>query len=447
MLLRERTPHAARLSARLLVLIASALICLLFIAPQPAAAQEDDAAAQEILAMLNGWRIDQNLWPLRENATLDRMAYDQASYILSLPSIPSEGDIHLDARGEGPALRARLPKYDWTPYGDDRFTAVGEIAYVGFSAAAARNFWQNSTIHRNTLLNPAYREIGVAALPQRYGHLYMVEFGARPDVLPAMADTRTSTLYLSNERYSGARSPYLRSASQVRLFDAEGRPLESDWMPWQLTIPLPQGVGDQIYVEYSDGGTGMVLAAVSLDEENAALPTLVPSATPSSTPTSSPTRTPTPSRASGTPAPATSTPGATTSSRTVTSTPTAASGSNALLIYDARSFTLINSGQKPLNVQDVVFIGKSQSFAVTRWATQWLSGSLTALPANDCLEVWSWQEKDSLDKPSACRQRRSILTIAPTQFFWTQGDFEVHWHDSLLAVCHASDTRCEFTVP
>lgn len=131
----------------------------------------------------------------------------------------------------------------------------------------------------------------------------------------------------------------------------------------------------------------------------------------------------------------------------LTTAPTSATGTNVLLLYDTRSFSLINSGHTPINVQNVVFVGKSQSFAVSRWATQWLSGTLTALASSDCLEVWSWSEKSSLDKPSVCRQRRSILTLAPDQLFWKQGDFEVHEGDTLLATCHITDSRCEFTVP
>lgn len=435
----------------LLLISVIAVLALAVSPPDMAVAQEDDDAAQEIVALINGWRIEQGLWPLRENATLAQIAYDQASYVLSLPNIPAGGDIHLSASGADAPTRARLPKYDWTPYGDDRYTAVGEIAYVGINAAAAQRFWEGSTIHRNTLLNPAYREIGVAALPHRFGHIYMVDFGSRPDVLPAIADLRTNTLYLSNERYYRARSPWIRDVERVRLFDAEGRPLETDWLPWQLQIPIPPDAGDHIFVAYADNDDGMVLASVSLEQQTSALPTFLPSATPTRTPSPTPSRTPTPTRTAGTAVSAsptvTGTRAVSSATLTRTPTPTVSQAGSVTLLYDARSFTLLNSGQTAINVEEIVFVGQGQSFAVRRWATQWLSGSLSALPASDCLGVWSWNEASELAKPSRCRQRRSVLTISPNQLFWKQGDFEVHWRDLVLATCHTSDTSCEFVLP
>ena len=439
--------------SRLFVLFLTVLILSML---QPVAAQEDDAAAQEILRMLNSWRVDNGVWPLRENPVLDRMAFDQATYILSLPSIPAGGAIHIGSFGEDPPTRAQLPRYNWPNYGGSQFTAVGEIAYVGHSAAAARAFWENSTVHRNTSLNPAYREIGVAALPHPFGHIYFVDFGSRPNILPVTADLQTNTLYLTNERYSGAHSPWFRNALKVRLFDADGRPLESDWIPWDEQIPLPPNAGSQLYVEYFDGGTGMVLAPVSFQQQAQApvLPSPTPTFTPTSTPTRTPTATPTArptSRNSATPG-SSPTPGGIATVATAiptaipTAQPTAALANNVIVLYDSRSFTLINTAQTPLNVQEISFAGNGTTFSVTRWATQWLSGSLSALAASDCLQAWSFLETSVLDKPSSCRQRRSVLTISPQQMFWKQGDFDVNWRGSVLVTCHSSDHVCEFAV-
>ncbi len=118
-----------------------------------------------------------------------------------------------------------------------------------------------------------------------------------------------------------------------------------------------------------------------------------------------------------------------------------------VLLYDRQSFSVWNNTGSAANVAEVVFAGAQTSLAVARWDTQWLSGSLTALAANDCLQVWSWDIKDTLAKPTACRQRRGVITIAPSQMFWTQGDFEVRLRDSVLATCSASAIRCEFALP
>ena len=432
---------------------------ILMVQPVAAQNQNDASAAQEIIKTINNWRIEQGLWPLRENETLDRMAYDQASYVLSLPKTPEEGAIHIGQFGETPAARAHLPQYNWPAYGAAQNTAIGEIAYTGFNAVVAQRFWENSPIHKRTALNPAYREIGAAALPQRWGHLYLVDFGSRPDILPAIADTADHTLYLSNERYSWARSPWILNALKVRLFDSDGKPLDSDWEAWQPQIPLPSNVGDTLYVGYLDQNGVMVLAPVSLDNSMTAAPTdsstpMTPTITATNTSTTVAT---TMATASALP---TATPSATqtavlTATNAATSVPTtaptaiSANGAppNVLLVYDARSLTLINSSRVAINMSGLVFVGQSSTFAASRWSTQWLSGTLTALAGSDCLQVWSWLEKNSLDKPSRCRQRRSVLTIAPEQLFWKQGDFLVQWGQDTLATCKVNATTCEFALP
>lgn len=423
--------------------IAIYLICTLFLLIAiPTNAQQDSAASQEIVAMINGWRIGQELWPLRYNPVLEKMAIDQATYILSLPGIPPGSAIHNGATGEGPAARALLPKYSWPSYGDPLFTAVGEIAYVGANAQNAYTYWDSSAVHHNTALNPAYREIGVAALPHRFGHIYIVVFGSRPDVLPAIADMQNKTLYLSNERYSGARPPWIRNAVQVRLFDSEGKSIEPDWHPWQRTIPLPANMGSKLFVAYSDGASGMVISEVSLlSSDQTALPVMT------NMPTSAPTQMPSPSRTAAAPtttaAPLVVT---ATAQQLATVTPSAGGAANLILIYNPRSFTLMNGTTSPLNVEEVIFVTSTQSFFVKRWATQWLSGSLQALAGRDCLQTWSWQQADQ-EKPSGCRQRRSVITIPPAQMFWITGEFQVRWRDSLIGVCSATQQRCEVALP
>jgi uncharacterized protein YkwD len=457
-----QTIHNHRISRRfapiLLLMIALSLVVLPAAAQDSSALQQDDNAAQEIIRTINAWRIEQGLWPLRENTTLDRMAFDQATYVLSLPTTPEESAIHLGRFGEAPPARAELPQYQWPAYGAAQNTAVGEIAYTGYNAVAAQNFWENSPIHKRTALNPAYREIGVAAVPQHWGHFYLVDFGARPNVLPAMVDMSTHMLYLSNERYAWARSPWIRNVLKVRLFDSDGKPLDSDWEAWEPQLPLPANAGDSLYVEYLDESGIMVLAPVSLEgTANAALPTQTPTATPTSTTTATESiATATPSAtALNTAIPTsmlTSAPvvGAAATS-TPTSSPTAAASSGAaptaLLIYDAKSLTLLNATRAPINVSGLVFVGKNTTFVATRWSTQWLSGTLTALAGSDCLQVWSWLEKNPLEKPGRCRQRRAVLTIAPEQLFWKQGDFRVQWGQSTLATCYTTDTQCAFALP
>ena len=306
-----------RLSIRRVLPIIALSLLLLLMPHQSSLADpnlpQDDQAAHALLLLINSWRMTNGIWPLQVNDTLMQMALDQANYVSSLPQIPAGEQIHVGRFGEMPPARAVLPPYNWPSYATSANTAVGEIAYVGATTTAAMNFWANSTVHRNTALNPAYREVGVAVIPNKLGHMYVVDFGSRPDILPATADLQNQKLYLSNERYRWARAPFLLNAQQVRLFDALGRPLD-DWQSWSNTLPLPANAGDQITVAYQDDNGVMALAVVSLTGDTASnLPEMTP------TPTLPPTATATIVRSSATPtATATS-----ASSRTPTATTTA----------------------------------------------------------------------------------------------------------------------------
>ncbi len=433
-------------------------LLLLLLPEQPSQAStdlpQDDQAAQAILQLINGWRMTNGVWPLKINPTLTQMALDQANYVSSLPEIPAGGEIHVGRFGEMPPARAVLPPYNWPSYANAANTAVGEITYVGATTAVAMNFWANSTIHRNTALNTAYREVGVAAIPNKLGHMYVVDFGSRPDIFPVTADLQNQKLYLSNERFRWARAPYLLNAQQVRLFDALGRPL-GDWVSWSNTLPLPANAGDQITVAYQDDNGVMALASVSLSGDTASnlpemtpTPTLPPSATPTATTTVKASATPAATAASsGSQTPTATTASSGSTAPTATLSPTTVSSGGIVLLYDQQSFTIWNNSGSVANVAEIVFAGAQTSFAVARWNTQWLSGSLSALAANDCLAVWSWDIKSTLSKPSACGQRRGVITIAPNQLFWTQGDFEVKLHDALLATCSVSANRCAFDLP
>lgn len=76
-------------------------------AAQPAVAN-DTAKAADILAQVNAWRVENGLWPLTVNPTLDALAMAQASYVLPfLPNIQNEEQYHLDAKLRNPASAAR----------------------------------------------------------------------------------------------------------------------------------------------------------------------------------------------------------------------------------------------------------------------------------------------------------------------------------------------------
>ena len=207
-------------------------LLLLLIASIGVQAQEQTPElALEIVANINDWRIDEGVWPLKTNPTLEAMALDQATYIASLSDLPN--DLHEGRRGLHPQERALVEPFNWPHYELEAQIAIGENAGIG-SVRSAMNFWRGSSLHTRTALNPAYREIGVAAVPRGRDHVFIVVFGSRPNVLPALADPREpGTIFLSNEEFVYASFfDSIQTVSEIRLFDADGRPLTDAPVEW-----------------------------------------------------------------------------------------------------------------------------------------------------------------------------------------------------------------------
>jgi uncharacterized protein YkwD len=252
--------------------VIGAALCIGFGAERTSAQAEDDsAAALAMLARLNEWRLEAGVAPLKPNDTLHAMALDQASYLASLTDIPNGNAMHIGRNGEGPRDRALYPQFNWATYGGS--PAISEVAAVSDEDWAV-NFWKNDAIHRDTITSPLVREIGVAAVPHPWGHVYVVDLGSRPDVLPALVDPRTNVLYLTQDlwKYGPGNAPL----TKIFLFDSDGRPLNNGTsQDWAAQIPIPDNTGGKLYVLYDDGSSKS-LTEVDLTRDRVILPEFVP---------------------------------------------------------------------------------------------------------------------------------------------------------------------------
>ncbi len=400
---------------------------------------------EQLLAALNDWRLEERqLWPLQSNDQLAALARQQAQYLLSLPDLPD--DIHHGPDGSTPQDRARAA--GWPTYGRPEQIAIGEIGQVGPGVREAIAFWQSSDVHHRTVMNPAYREVGIAALPHRFGYLFIVVLGARPNVLPAQVDPARGLLYLSDERFSGAAraGDWLYRASEVRLFDDEGQPLTS-WQPWSLTLPLPAEGGDVLVVVYRTASQ-QALDVVHLDTEVALLPDALSTQVLATTPAVSVSPTPRMSPSPTAPPRQTPQPASTRLTATPATTVTATGQpDDVLVVYDARSLALINVSGRALDLTALEIVGVDETLPVTRWQTPWLSGSLTAFASGDCLQVWAWTETGDLPSPAGCRYRRGVINVAPESRFWAEGDFSLQVGDAVLVTCRLGGGMCAAALP
>lgn len=232
-------------------------------------------AEVELIARLNEWRIRDGMWPLKPNTTLRDMAYSQGRYLLSLSRLPD--DLHTDAQGRNPRQRALDPAFNWPHYLSADRMAIGENIYIGSNLNAAINYWQNSEIHRQATISGGYREVGVAVMPHPLGNIYVVVFGARPNVLPILLDPASGTLYVSSESYRyAAPGDWLNAVRGVQFIPSALSPVNtSGWTPWARALNRPNG--DAFTVAYQGDENKLVMVNFNPAEDIAWLPSNLPS--------------------------------------------------------------------------------------------------------------------------------------------------------------------------
>ncbi|MGJ3238855.1 MAG: CAP domain-containing protein [Anaerolineae bacterium] len=405
------------------------------ITPHAQAGQSPNTLIPEIIREINLWRLQQGREPLVYNPTLEAMAAMQADYLLTLADIPA--DIHAGAQGENPRQRSQMSAFQWPTYGHPDFIQVTEIAAIG-SVRSAMNFWTNSEIHTNSSLNPFYREVGVAARQLGSDVLFIVVFGAQPDVLPALIDVEADELYLTTERATWT-GDWIGVVQSYRFLDAQQRPI-NDWVEWAYRVDIPEFTGDHFYVEYEDANGRRVSTRVNRqpiwytgDQPQTVTNNGAPSLFATNTPVgdTAPMPTNTPSSPTATPPPPTSTPAPT---------------SDAVLFYSASHFTLYNASDTPLDLLNVSFSDGTQLFEARRWEEIIADLNIGALPAGHCLQIGGVNTSNTVAPIPECRWIRSFYLINEMRFFWVSQSFTIRNGDQDVGLCSASVSRCEITL-
>jgi uncharacterized protein YkwD len=427
----------------------------------------DSGAADDVIALVNEWRLQQGLPPFRVNSTLTAMAMAQVSYIYpKVSSITDESQYHIDAYGRIPPARAAAAPYNWPSYGSNNSNVViGENAAVG-SAKYALTFWKGSSIHTRTALNPNYREVGAAAIKHPYGYVFIMDFGARQGILPTLIDSSGQTLYLSNDCFCAPRTQPLTTS--VRLFDADGIPLTQP-IPWQNTLPIPLGARAPFTVLYANGnyqylskvdpvadilripgdselrGPGATLTNLAVAPTATRTPTKAP---PSATSIFAPTSTSTPfvppfndfGSSTPTSTPLEPTPTNTSLPPTVGATATAIVNPSLTLLYNDRALVIYNASSSPIDLSNITLVSSSGRIAISAW-TAVASFPVSAFPSGHCLAA---QAPNAATLPTnACKYIRSSITISASRIFWTKESFTIVRGSTVLATCQPGDGRCD----
>jgi uncharacterized protein YkwD len=135
--------------------------------PAPASTSPQDTFDQQILGLVNQERAKVGADPLRINEQLD-LAADQ--HTLDQASMNKMS--HTGSNGSNMGDRIKNAGYV--------FSYAGENVAYGFGdAAAVMSGWMNSEGHRQNILNPNYKEIGIGYAQGADGRPYWTQdFGA-----------------------------------------------------------------------------------------------------------------------------------------------------------------------------------------------------------------------------------------------------------------------------
>lgn len=425
------------------------LLLLLFATMSTSAQPSFNREITELARQLNLWRINLGLGPLIYSPTLERMAASQADFVLTLSSYPD--DIHVGAQGEDPRARSQFPEFAWPTYGHPEIISVTEITAIG-SIASAIDYWHHSDIHNRSVINPAFREVGIAARQYGTDIMFVVVLGGEPNVLPILIDAENNDIYMTNEyaRWSGS---WIGVVTEYRYLDEDEQPL-TDWTPWERIVEVPEGLeSEPVFIQYRDADDKRAKWEIVYDPVWSSIPppadlvitppqvtpTLEiteggPTATLTSTPASMfvtntpvPSPTPTPNVPTRTPFP------------TLTLTPTPIPG-QIVLFYNDNVFTLYNNGADYIDMTGISFRREDVGFVGTFWEEVEPELNLSALPPTQCLVIEP-ETGLTYNAPPQCSQVRSIVQEPNPRYFWLE-DFEVFINGELVATCDGEADSC-----
>lgn len=171
------------------LLLTACALCLLAL---PAALQAQDEAG-DLFGRVNSLRASVGRPGYTYNAALAAAAQNQANWMLSTGSVS-----HTRPDGSGPRTRALNAGYP--------STMVGENIYIGGMASVdtAWNFWVNSGVHYNGMVNPSFNEMGVGVAHGANGAAYVLVFGNSGGPMPPPPSSNSGSASVSGADVAAA---------------------------------------------------------------------------------------------------------------------------------------------------------------------------------------------------------------------------------------------------
>lgn len=388
-----------------------------------------DDLEPQALTELNRWRLQKNRFPLQRNPLLDELAARQAEYVMQRQWFSDNMDFHEDAYG-GDVLN-RLDAEGWPVYGEYNLIVGGENAAYYLSLNGAFKFWRGSIRHRNNVEYNGFREIGIAAYAFRNHVLIYTVFGGRPNVFPVLIDPKHKWAYLTYDRsyYTDGFVP-----SRVGFYNDEGKRLHTQpWLVWGNRVDLPPGMTEDFVVLQTDGITtvrtnihmpdSLLYPALPEYADLSQLFEIEP-------PLDEIVLEPLPEIDLG--------------------EPISARGDDyqIRLIYDSKSFALLNNTDEPLDLSGLSVQSDVRSVTAT-YLSRFSLDPVYAIRSGGCLQAYSFYvEKILPPAPDDCGEVLSVRSGFRAQDrFWLVPTFKVYWYEEELVTCSAEARLCEFDLP
>jgi hypothetical protein len=217
----------------------------------------------------------------------------------------------------------------------------------------------------------------------------------------------------------------------------------------QVPSSTPPASNSPVFTTSPNFTATATLAATDLIKPSATRP--LPSATLTNTSAPSKTKARSAAPATNTPrptmttAPPTNTPANTSPPLlTPTSTVTAVGGERIFMIYyNSRSLFIFNNSKRSIKI-DGLRVGR----LTTKSFESVVALPSAGLPATSCLGVGLVGDEQP-SPPSVCRLVWVQMYVGQERAFWTQGNFDVVWNDTVIQTCGSTtvQTQCTFKLP
>jgi hypothetical protein len=276
------------LHSAIFVVCVASLALLVGLGPRGAGIEAQGEPSVLFLDLLNEARLDEGLDPYRESRLLSDAAQRHADD-LAANGFADPEDVHLGS--DGTDEQERIDETGYAAWTRDGELIVAENVWSGRGALEdALTSFLEDPVQRGNLFSEAYREVGIGVAADDDGRtVYVLDFGARPNVLPifindgaATTENREVAIRLTNERArpEGRGTGFTGEAIEIRISNEPA----FEELPWQAWAPLvswvlPDSAGDHtVYVEFRDAGGRRAASADSifLDTGTPTTPTATP---------------------------------------------------------------------------------------------------------------------------------------------------------------------------